>query len=251
MSAHRIYADLALATGSLHDGKYFYFGSGTSPNQGDFKVGFDGTQLEFLPLVDDTGTFAIGDGTTDCDFKWFGGAVTTYALFDRTAAAQQVEFRNVPIVARSTASATPVTALQYGTQGVEGVRIRVIDETVTLTAAVKTDLTTQLPATSVVLAVQGNLQTTVVGDGTGDNGLTKIGIGTAADPDIYGLSADLVKNTKITGVPAAYAVIAAATTWSVYAVDNAGAAVTEKFVAGSTVRVRIVYMDLDPLVDAA
>ncbi len=48
----------------------------------DFLMAFDGTNLEILPGTDDTGTFNIGDGTTDCDFKWFGGAAGDVVSFD-------------------------------------------------------------------------------------------------------------------------------------------------------------------------
>ena len=48
----------------------------------DVSLEFDGTQFEIKPATDDTGAFNIGDGTTDMDIKWFGGATTKYVLFD-------------------------------------------------------------------------------------------------------------------------------------------------------------------------
>lgn len=38
--------------------------------------------LKIRPTVDDTGAINIGDGTTDIDFKWFGGAAADYISFD-------------------------------------------------------------------------------------------------------------------------------------------------------------------------
>lgn len=124
-----------------------------------------------------------------------------------------------------------------------------IEQTVTLTNAVKADLSTQLPAGAVVLAAASRIDTAVTGDGTGDDGLTKIGIGTAANPDLYGLSSALTAGIKTSLLPD-WAVIGSATTVSVYAVDDAGDAVTEKFVAGGVVTVRIVYIAPKSLPDA-
>lgn len=146
--------------------------------------------------------------------------------------------------------ATPaVVVLRIGATPTEGLETIVQEETVTLTNAVKTDLTDQVPAGAIILCVQGNLKTAVTGDASGDDGLVKVAIGTAADPDIYGISGTLAKNQKLNKIPAAYAVLAA-TTVSVYAVDTNGAAVTEKFTAGGQVRVRITYQLLNSLDDA-
>lgn len=137
--------------------------------------------------------------------------------------------------------------LRFGKTATEGLEVKVIDEVVTVTNAVETNLTQTVPSGAVILSVQANLDSTVAGDGSGDNGLTKIGIGTTADPDKYGLSADLVKNTKIDTIFATWTVLSGAETVCVKAADNAGAAVTEKFVAGGLVRVRIVYLACNSL----
>jgi hypothetical protein len=147
-------------------------------------------------------------------------------------------------------AAAAAVALRLGATATEGLEIKVIDETVTLTNAVETDLTETVPAGAVILSVQANLATAVTGDASGDDGLTKVGIGVTADPDKYGLSADLAKNTKINTIPD-WAVLAGAETVTVKAADNAGAAVTEKFTAGGEVRVRLVYAVLNSLDDVA
>ncbi len=45
---------------------------GDKAGNGDFTIKFDTTNLQILPDVDDTGAVHIGDGTLNCDFKWFG-----------------------------------------------------------------------------------------------------------------------------------------------------------------------------------
>lgn len=140
-------------------------------------------------------------------------------------------------------------AQRFGRSDTEGAEIRVIDETVTLTNAAATNLTNTVPSGAVILAVQANNQTLVVGDGSGDNGLVKVGIGTSGDPDKYGKTGDLTKNAKVDTVPD-WAVLGSGEQIAVNAVDTNGTAVTEKFVGGETVRVRIVFLALNSLDDA-
>lgn len=149
-----------------------------------------------------------------------------------------------------TAGATAAAVAQrFGATDTEGAEIRVIDETVTLTNAASTDLTNVVPAGAVILSAQANLETLVVGDASGDDGLVKVGLGTSGDPDKYGLTADLTKNAKIDTVPD-WAVLASSEQLGLYAVDTSGDAVTEKYVGGETVRVRVVFLALNSLDDA-
>ena len=62
---------------------------------GDVSLLFDGTNLEMLPAVDDTGAFNIGDGTTDMDLKVFMGAAAAFVEFDVSEAT--VEFDGVDL----------------------------------------------------------------------------------------------------------------------------------------------------------
>jgi hypothetical protein len=151
-------------------------------------------------------------------------------------------------VAGATAAAA---ALRFGDSLTEGLELCVIDETVTLTNAASTNITNTVPGGAVILGAQGNLQTAVAGDASGDNGLVKIGIGNSGDPDAYGKSSGLTKNLKIDGMIAAWAKLGSAEQIAVYAVDTNGAAVSEKFVAGATVRVRVYYLQLNSLDNAA
>lgn len=147
-------------------------------------------------------------------------------------------------------AATAEVVARLGATATEGAEIRVVDEVVTLTNAVETNLTNTVPAGAVILSVQGNLNTLIVGDASGDNLGVKVGIGVTADPDKYGLSADLVKNTKINWVPD-WAVLGSAETVTVKLAKTDGSAATEKFVAGGQVRVRIVYLANNSLDDVA
>lgn len=67
-----VYRDLTLA-----DNLEIYFGSAN-----DVSMVWDGSNFYVRPVADDTGAFLVGDGTTDMDFKWFGGASTKYVLMD-------------------------------------------------------------------------------------------------------------------------------------------------------------------------
>jgi len=145
--------------------------------------------------------------------------------------------------------ATPAVVHRFGLSETEGYEYVVIDEVVTVTNAVETNLTNTVPAGAVILAVQGNLQTAITGDGTGDDLGAKVGIGITATPNKYGLSADLNKNTKVDKIPS-YAVLGSAETVCVKFAKTDGTACTEKFTAGGKVRVRVVYVQLNSLDDA-
>lgn len=163
------------------------------------------------------------------------------------------DFRNVgasgALTLKGGAAAAAVVA-RFGASATEGWEIKVIDEDVTLTNAVAEDLTEDIPTGAVILSVQANLETLIAGDTTGDDGLTKVGIGISSDPDKYGKTAALTQNSKVDTIPD-WAVLASPEDIQVYAVDNSGTAVTEKFVAAGVVRVRIVYAVCNSLDDAA
>lgn len=77
----------------LGDTDFLEFGDAVG---GDFAINFDGSNLEILPKVDDTGAFHIGDGTFDCDFKVFMGATGTHVNFNN--ASQNVDFTGVNLI---------------------------------------------------------------------------------------------------------------------------------------------------------
>lgn len=144
----------------------------------------------------------------------------------------------------SKSGATGAAAFRLGGSVNEGWELRVHEEDVVIPSAVASvDLSANVPAGAVILASQANLQTTVVATTA-----VKVGIGTDADPDKYGLSADLVKNTKINFIPA-YAVLSGAEDVKLHACATGGTAAGT--INSGTVRVRLVYAALTSLEDAA
>lgn len=128
--------------------------------------------------------------------------------------------------------------------------VKTIDEVLTLTNAVKKDLSAAVPAGAVITSIAVNLQTAVTGDASGDDLFAKIGVGITGNVAKYGAVATLTKNSKLTKIPA-HAVLGSAETIGVYAVKTDGStAATEKFTAGGKVRVRITYETPYALPDA-
>lgn len=61
----------------------------------DVTITWDGSALNILPLVDDTGAINVGNGTLDIDFKVFLGTATEFLLAD--VGNSRVEVAKVPI----------------------------------------------------------------------------------------------------------------------------------------------------------
>lgn len=59
------------------DNEQLKFGDGA-----DVTIEWDGTNFEILPAADDTGSFNIGNGTLDIDFKVFLGSTADFVLLD-------------------------------------------------------------------------------------------------------------------------------------------------------------------------
>lgn len=116
----------------------------------------------------------------------------------------------------------------------------VIDEVVTLTNAVETNLSKTIPAGAVITCVQANLNTAVDGDGSGDDLGVKVGIGITATPNKYGLTSGLTKNLKVDFIPT-FTRLSSTEQICVKLAKTDGTAATEKFAAGGKVRVRVAY----------
>lgn len=130
------------------------------------------------------------------------------------------------------------TCLYGGTPGTWESKSVVIDEVVDFTGldVASKAMTAEIPAGAVIESVQANIDALVVAGGT----TVKVGIAPdVADPDEYGLSAALTKNTKISVIPAP-AVLATAETLSVFACATAGGVGDTNITAGK-VRVRVTY----------
>ena len=86
----------------IKDGDLLAFGDKTGADA-DVSLKWDGTNLELLPDVDDTGAFNIGDGTPDMDLKVFLGTTSDFALFDNSRHAvllqgDAYQFQQAPIL---------------------------------------------------------------------------------------------------------------------------------------------------------
>jgi hypothetical protein len=164
---------------------------------------------------------------------------------------QDVRFSKEILRLLSDGGATAEVALRIGATLTEGLEVKVYDETLTLTNAVSLDTNCVMPAGAVILSVQGNLESAVEGDGAGGDAVAKIGLGiSGGDEDAYAEFAALTKNTKANGIPD-WAVLSAETTVAIFGLQADGdTAATEEFAAGGTVRVRVVYLELNSLDDA-
>jgi len=68
---------------NLADDAYIRFGGTTDRGStGDAHFGWDGSNFIMKPSTDDTGSFVIGDGTTDMDVQIFMGDTSNYWLFN-------------------------------------------------------------------------------------------------------------------------------------------------------------------------
>ncbi len=142
-------------------------------------------------------------------------------------------------------AAVAAVALRLGATATEGMEVKVIDETVDLSGgtAASFDLTEDVPDGAVILCASMNLETTIDAVTA-----TKVGLGTA-DPDKYGITADLIQNSKSDVLPD-WAVLSGAEDIKIYAVNNAGAAAGTIGGGGDdSVRVRIVYLACNSLDD--
>ena len=147
-------------------------------------------------------------------------------------------------------AATPAVALRIGATITEGLEVTVYDEIITLTNAVKTATTLTLPAGAVVLSAQLNLQTLVAGDASGDDALAKIGLGITGTAVKYGVTSALTQNAKIDKIPD-WAVLSGTELLEIFGIKADGSTeCTEKFTAGATVRVRVVYLACNSLDNA-
>jgi hypothetical protein len=141
-------------------------------------------------------------------------------------------------------SAQLITLLQFGATVTEGMRVMVLEETVTGLAAVSTDLSNDVPSGAVIIGVQANIEVLVVAGGTS----VKVGIGPTADPDKYAITGDLLLNTKADGIPD-WAVLSSAEDVQINMCATGGGIGDTVATAGS-VRVRIYYLDLNSLDNA-
>jgi len=142
--------------------------------------------------------------------------------------------------------------LQFGQDDSEGMYIGALKENVSLTSGTSVSLTNALPSPCIIMSVQCEILTLVVGAGDGGDDLAKIGLSTDTDPDEYGITDDLLADSTIDTFPSSYdgtdcnAYYATGPTFSVSGCQSDGSAATETFSSGS-VSVYIVYRALNSM----
>lgn len=136
-------------------------------------------------------------------------------------------------------SASGAISVGRGASASEGVQELVLDQTISFAAnaALYKELNVVLPAGSVVLFAQANIQAALTGGGT----TTKVGLGTEADPDLWGKTSALTKDAKIDTIVTTLAAVAAPTVIRLSSCANDGSAGDTALTVGS-VRVRMVYL---------
>lgn len=134
-----------------------------------------------------------------------------------------------------------VNAIQSATASQLYETVTVVTETLTLTNAVKKDMTAVIPAGAIILGVFARLNALTAGDASGDDLLAKVGVGITGSVVKYGVTSALTKNSKVSTLPTP-TLLAASETLGVYGVKADGStAATEKFVAGTTVTITVRY----------
>ena len=186
-------------------------------------------------------------GSTDENLGYFDASANSFGVGESTPDAKLHVSGDTIIeddLSLYAGAATAAIAARFGASKTEGLEVRVIDETASGLTAISTDLTQDIPDGAVILSSQANIEVLCVAGGTS----TKVGVGPTSDPDKYGLSADLLKNTKI-DLMIDWAVLSGAEDIQINACDNSGALGDTAFSAGS-VRVRIVFLALNSLDDS-
>ena len=106
----------------LGDNDELQFGDGAAGSGGDVRMTWNATKLVMLPLVNDTGYFAIGDGTTDFDVWVTLGNATKYVLFD--VGNDYLTLSNVNLkVADILTAASPTAGVLYMVAGTRAVHV--------------------------------------------------------------------------------------------------------------------------------
>lgn len=146
----------------------------------------------------------------------------------------------------ATGAAAGSTILGFGSTAAEGLQLLTVEQTISFAAndAFFKVVTFENTGPLIVLSAQLNIQAALTGGST----TVKVGLGTEADPDLFGLTAALTKNSKITTIPD-WAVITTATPIRVSSCASNGTEGDTALTVGS-VRVRLVVLHLLGLVNA-
>lgn len=226
----------------------------------DTTITMDQADARFMAMVGGT-TDAIAEKTPNAGVTVDGvllkdGAVNADTVNEKTPAAgvtvDGVKLKDGGVVLttgslqHNAVNEAGAIAVGMGSTSAEGLQTVIVDKVIDLADNVAlSNAVYILPAGSVIVSVQANVQSAITGGGT----TVKAGLGVDADPDQYGLSAALTQNAKITTIPD-WAVLAAPTPVKLFACATNGAAGDTALTVGS-VRVRMVYLSAVNLIDAA
>lgn len=139
---------------------------------------------------------------------------------------------------------TGQSCINFGTSNTEGLSLTVMEQTVVIgSSAASHDLNIDIPSGAMPIGGQ-LLNATIITATTA----VKVGLGTAADPDKYGLTPALTKNSKH-GKLVAPTPLGSAEDVRIYACDTGGSAAGT--LDSGSVRVRLYYWALSGLDNAA
>lgn len=147
-------------------------------------------------------------------------------------------------------NATGAVALRLGATATEGWELRVFDGVIS-PAAIETNVVL-IPANSIILSAQANVQAALTGGGT----TATWSLGTAATPNKYGTAGypspadSLAQNSKSDWLPTAFAHLSSAEQIVLTGAATGGAADGNTALTVGSVRVRIVYQTLNSLDNA-
>lgn len=150
-----------------------------------------------------------------------------------------------PLTLLGAGTGTGDVVARLGGSATEGLELRVYEATVS-PEAIETSLI-EIPANSVILSVQANVETALTGGGT----TVAWSIGVADDPDKYGTAGDdLTRNAKLDFIPA-WSFLSAAEQLVLTGAATGGGSDGDTALTAGSVRVRVVYLTLASLDDAA
>jgi len=135
--------------------------------------------------------------------------------------------------------------MRFGLSG-EGLELRVIDESITWSDATSFQLSQDIPADSVILSVQGNVETTFTSSGDGD----RVAVGVSGDLDKYGETGTYAQNQKLNNFPT-WAHLTSAEDVVISVVNDANGTVSSGNATAGVFRVKIVFYECNSLSDAA
>lgn len=194
-----------------------------------------------IAVAADAVVLAEAEGYTDSGVS--GAIVTAEAYTDTAVSGAESYASGLVGEFFSSPPTTPLTGEQLDELYELSQEIDILDDVVVLNPASGVfDLGDVIPSGAVIFSAQVRLDTAVTGAG----GATKVGLGTAADPDKYGKTASLLSGQLINTIPL-WTILTGVETVKLFAVDNAGVATGTIGGVGEGATVRVTYTTMVPL----